>query len=74
MAALLNNGRTGANAPWEYTGEKPYPTPTANVSDSGPVNPVYYDSGGGGCDAGAAGMGMAAMAAALVLAIKRRRD
>jgi hypothetical protein len=66
MAALLNNGRAGADAPWEYVEGNPYPTIKATLTDSGPS----YGSGGGGCDAG--GAILPAMAAALALAIKRR--
>jgi hypothetical protein len=72
MAALLNNGRTGADAPWEYVAGNPYPTLKA------PENRIDSDTGlgvgGGGCDTGAAmPPAMAAMAAALALAIKRRK-
>jgi hypothetical protein len=73
MAELLNNGRTGAAAPWEYIDGNDYPTLKASLTaDSPAYSGAYYDSGGGGCDAGAAGM--AAMAAAFVLTRKRRKD
>jgi uncharacterized protein (TIGR03382 family) len=76
MAALLNNGRTGADAPWEYVAGNDYPTIKATLSDSGPYsgpNPdPYPGSGGGGCDAGVGGM--AAMAALGMAMVTRRRS
>jgi hypothetical protein len=71
MAALLNNGRTGANAPWEYIEGNDYPTLNPAPADEPVSNP--YSGSGGGCDAGAALL-LPAMTAAMALAIKRRKD
>jgi Synergist-CTERM protein sorting domain-containing protein len=71
MAALLNNGRTGADAPWEYIEGNPYPT--LKDPDSGTDSYTGPGvGGGGGCDTGAAGM--AVLAALGVAMVARRRS
>jgi hypothetical protein len=40
MAALLNNGRRGANAPWEYVPGALYPTLKTTIEESGGETPV----------------------------------
>jgi Synergist-CTERM protein sorting domain-containing protein len=74
MAALLNNGRT--DAPWEFVDGNDYPTLRTSytpLETETPYTPVYDSGGGGGCDTGAAGMAVLALAAALVLTRKRRK-
>ncbi|MDR1219876.1 MAG: FIVAR domain-containing protein [Treponema sp.] len=41
MAAALNNGRTGASAPWEYVADNDYPTLKFEREDYDPNDDIY---------------------------------
>jgi hypothetical protein len=84
MAALLNNGRTGDDAPWEYVAGADYPTfkwvrgyvEPATLSAGTPK--AYSGDSGGGCDTGLGVFGIFGAAGAMIFTLgtvsaKRRR-